>query len=208
MRGLVAVGALVVLVATGASVRAAPACSVEVLNALHVPDVSVTDAAPVAAAGTTPAFCDVHGTVVTKGAGVADGLARFAMQLPEACKRALPILRCRRQRGQPGAVGEHHRPRAWCSGWRAGGDHPDRHRPAQWRRHHREVDAPAGRRARCGEADRFLPSRRARRHRRRPRVRRGLLFREGGARLFRWLLDRRTHGDDGGRALPSRIMKA
>jgi feruloyl esterase len=87
MRGLVAVGALVGLVATGASVRAAPSCSVEALNALHVPDVSVTDATQVAAAGTTPAYCDVHGTVVTKGAGVADGLARFAMQLPEAWQR-------------------------------------------------------------------------------------------------------------------------
>ena len=82
--GLVAVGALAGSVGAAASARAAASCSVETLNALHVPDVSVTDAKPVAAAGTAPAYCDVHGTVVTKGEGVADGLARFAMQLPEA----------------------------------------------------------------------------------------------------------------------------
>jgi feruloyl esterase len=65
---------------------------VEALNALHVPDVSVTDAKPVAAAGTAPAYCDVHGTVVTKGAGVAEGLARFAMQLPEAWQQRFLFL--------------------------------------------------------------------------------------------------------------------
>jgi len=90
--GLAAVGALVGFVGTGASVRAAPSCIVEALNALHVPDVSVTDAKPVAAAATTPAYCDVHGTVVTKGAGVAEGLARFAMQLPEAWQQRFLFL--------------------------------------------------------------------------------------------------------------------
>lgn len=64
----------------------------EALNALHVPDVSVTDAKPVAAAGTAPAYCDVHGTVVTKGAGVSEGLARFAMQLPEAWQQRFLFL--------------------------------------------------------------------------------------------------------------------
>ncbi len=72
--GLAAVGALVGFMGTAASVRAAPSCSVEALSALHVPDVSVTDATPVAAAGTAPAYCDVQGTVVTKGAGVPEGL--------------------------------------------------------------------------------------------------------------------------------------
>ena len=64
----------------------------EALNALHVPDVNVTDAKPVAAAGTVPAYCDVQGTVVTKGAGVAEGLARFAMQLPEAWQQRFLFL--------------------------------------------------------------------------------------------------------------------
>jgi hypothetical protein len=90
--GLAAVGALVGFVGTGTSVWAAPSCSVEALNALHVPDVSVTDATPVVAAGTAPAYCLVQGTVVTKGAGVAEGLARFAMQLPEVWRQRFLFL--------------------------------------------------------------------------------------------------------------------
>jgi feruloyl esterase len=90
--GLTALGVLVGFVGTGASVRAAASCDVEALNALHVPDVIVTEAKPMAAAGTTPAYCDVHGTVVTKGEGVADGLARFAMQLPEAWRHRFVFL--------------------------------------------------------------------------------------------------------------------
>jgi feruloyl esterase len=88
----VAVSALIGFIGSSASVQAAPPCTVEALNALHVPDVSVADAKPVAAAGTVPAFCDVQGTVVTKGAGVAEGLARFAMQLPEAWQRRFLFL--------------------------------------------------------------------------------------------------------------------
>jgi feruloyl esterase len=90
--GLAAIGAVVGIVGTAASVRAAPSCSVEALNALHVPDVSVTEAKSVAAAGTAPAYCDVQGTVVTKGAGVGEGLARFAMQLPETWQRRFLFL--------------------------------------------------------------------------------------------------------------------
>jgi feruloyl esterase len=65
---------------------------VEALNALRVPDINVTDAKPVAGAGTAPAYCDVLGTVVTRGAGVAEGLARFAMQLPEAWQQRFLFL--------------------------------------------------------------------------------------------------------------------
>lgn len=65
------------------SVSAAPACGVDALNALNVANMSLTDAKPVAAAGKVPAYCDVHGTVVTHGSGVGDGLARFEMQVPE-----------------------------------------------------------------------------------------------------------------------------
>ena len=89
---LAAVCAAVGLVGAASSAQAAPACSVEALNALHVPDVSVTEAKPVAAAGTIPAFCDVRGTVVTKGAGVADGIARFALQLPESWQQRFLFL--------------------------------------------------------------------------------------------------------------------
>jgi feruloyl esterase len=90
--GLAAVAALVGFVLTAASARAVPACSAEALNALHVPDVIVTDTTPVVAAGTAPAYCDVQGTVVTKGAGVAEGLARFAMQLPEVWQQRFLFL--------------------------------------------------------------------------------------------------------------------
>jgi tannase/feruloyl esterase len=92
MRIGLAVVCAVVLVGGAVEGQAAPACSVEALNALHVPDVSVTEAKPVAAAAAIPAHCDVRGTVVTKGAGVADGLARFAMQLPEAWQRRFLFL--------------------------------------------------------------------------------------------------------------------
>lgn len=89
---LAAIGVVAGTLGAAASVRAAPSCSVEALNALHVPDVNVTDAKPVAAAGTVPAYCDVQGTVVTKGAGEAEGLARFVMQLPEAWQRRFLFL--------------------------------------------------------------------------------------------------------------------
>ncbi len=70
------------LAAVTSAAQAAPACNVADLNALAVKDVNVTDATPQAAVGAMPAYCDVRGTVVTKGGGVADGIARFAMQLP------------------------------------------------------------------------------------------------------------------------------
>jgi feruloyl esterase len=90
--GTLVVGTLVGFVGSAGSVQAAPSCSVAALNALHVPDVGVTEAKPVAAAATVPAYCDVRGTVVTKGAGVAPGLARFAMQLPEAWQQRFLFL--------------------------------------------------------------------------------------------------------------------
>ncbi len=90
--GLAAVSALVGIATTAVSVHAAPSCTVDALNALHVPDVTVTDAKPVAATGTAPAYCDVHGTVVTRGAGVGEGVARFAMQLPEAWQQRFLFL--------------------------------------------------------------------------------------------------------------------
>ena len=84
-----AVGVLIGFAGTSTPIRAAPSCNVEALNALHVRDVSVTGAKPVAAA---PAYCDMQGTVVTKGAGVAKGLARFAMKLPEVWQQRFLFL--------------------------------------------------------------------------------------------------------------------
>jgi Tannase and feruloyl esterase len=76
--------AALLLVTTASSAFAAPACTTEALNALHIPNISVTDAKTVVATATEPAHCDVHGTVVTRGEGAPDGLAKFAMQLPDA----------------------------------------------------------------------------------------------------------------------------
>ena len=91
--GIAALCAAAGFAAAGASAHAAtPACSVDALTALHVPDVSVTAAKPVAAAGTTPAYCDVQGTVATTGAGVGPGLARFTMQLPDAWQQRFLFL--------------------------------------------------------------------------------------------------------------------
>lgn len=62
---------------------ARPDCVVDALNALQVPDVAVTEAKPVAATSSLPAYCDVFGTIVTRGEGIDDGAARFEIQLPE-----------------------------------------------------------------------------------------------------------------------------
>lgn len=89
---IAAVCAAVGIAGAAGSALAAPACTVEALNALHVADVVVTETKPVAAAGPVPAYCDVIGAVVTKGAGVADGVARFAMQLPDVWQRRFLFL--------------------------------------------------------------------------------------------------------------------
>ena len=78
-----ALTALLLIAATSAA-PASPACTIGDLNALQVPDVTVTQAALVTAKGTTPAYCDVQGTVATHGEGAPDGLAQFAMQLPDS----------------------------------------------------------------------------------------------------------------------------
>jgi len=66
-----------------AASQAAPSCTIEALSALQIPDITITQATPMVATATLPAFCDVQGTVVTKGAGQAPGSARFALQLPQ-----------------------------------------------------------------------------------------------------------------------------
>jgi feruloyl esterase len=72
------------LAGTASAALAAPACTVEALNALHVPNVSVTQATPVAASGAAPAHCAVQATITTHGEGAPDGSARVAVQLPDA----------------------------------------------------------------------------------------------------------------------------
>jgi feruloyl esterase len=72
------------LAGTASPAHAAPACTVEALNALHVPDVNVTQATPRPAGNGAPAHCAVQGTVTTHGEGVPDGSAHVAIQLPDA----------------------------------------------------------------------------------------------------------------------------
>ncbi len=80
------------LAGTAGAAQAMPECNVAALSALKAPDVSVTEAKAVPAAGKLPAYCDVQGTVVTKGAGVAAGQARFAMQLPDSWQQRFLFL--------------------------------------------------------------------------------------------------------------------
>src|SRR5579864_7396714 len=69
-----------VAAALGASpALALPSCSVAALNALGVPNLTVTSAVPSA---TDPTVCVATGTVATSGFGAPDGSARFQVQLP------------------------------------------------------------------------------------------------------------------------------
>jgi len=75
--------AALLLAGTASAALAAPACTTEALNALHVPNLSVTQATPVAATGGTPAHCAVQGTLTTHGEDAPDGSARVVIKLPE-----------------------------------------------------------------------------------------------------------------------------
>src|ERR1700722_12582389 len=75
--------AALLLSGTAPAAFAAPSCTADALNALHVVNLTVTDATPVRGTASAPALCSVHGTVVTQGEGAPNGLASFAMQLPE-----------------------------------------------------------------------------------------------------------------------------
>lgn len=79
-----AMTALAVLLAGSTSAALAhPECSADAMNALHVPGVTVASASPVAASDTTPAWCNVQATIVTRGEGAPDGSARVALQFPD-----------------------------------------------------------------------------------------------------------------------------
>ncbi len=61
---------------------AAPTCAAPSLAALHVAGMKIESAAPVAAAGTDPAYCDVKGSVRTSGEGAGPNQAGFEIRLP------------------------------------------------------------------------------------------------------------------------------
>ena len=75
------------LMAAAGSAHAAANCDAAALNALGVKDLKVTEAKLMPAAAQQPAFCQVQGTVVTRGGGAPEGSARFLMQLPDAWKQ-------------------------------------------------------------------------------------------------------------------------
>ncbi len=78
--------ALGALAAAGLSASPAAAaslgCSVGALTEQGVPNVVITAAVDVPAAGANPEFCDVSGLLKTSGFGAPDGLAHFELQLP------------------------------------------------------------------------------------------------------------------------------
>ena len=80
------------LLAGAASAKAVPSCDVQALRALPIADLAITEAVLIAASNGQPAHCRVSGTVVTRGDGVGEGLARFSLQLPETWGRRLLFL--------------------------------------------------------------------------------------------------------------------
>ena len=92
---LVLLGAVVV----PARARAATACTVDAVAALHVPNVTVLSATPRAAAPPNPAFCLVVGTVRTEGFFAPPGSATFALSLPASWNHKLLVF------GQGGFAG-------------------------------------------------------------------------------------------------------
>lgn len=80
---LVGIGVLIRL-GTGAlpASAAMPNCTPQALSALGVPNLTVASATVVAAAGSTPEYCDVKGTLTTVGEGGPNGAANFQIKLP------------------------------------------------------------------------------------------------------------------------------
>ena len=62
--------------------NATTACSVGAIEGLAVSGVTIVTATAVAAAGTTPAYCDVVGQLNTSGGGAPPGSAGFELRLP------------------------------------------------------------------------------------------------------------------------------
>jgi feruloyl esterase len=70
------------LLAASAGETVIPNCTDAELSAFDIADVTITSATAVAAAGPDPAFCDVFGSVTTRGEGAGAGEAAFRVQLP------------------------------------------------------------------------------------------------------------------------------
>ena len=57
-------------------------CTVAALSSLGVRDITIVSATEVPAAPPNPSYCDVRGSVTTRGDGAADGSAGFEIKLP------------------------------------------------------------------------------------------------------------------------------
>jgi feruloyl esterase len=76
------VAAAALLALAGPAAQAATACDVGDIEALNIEGVTVVSATAVAAAGVTPAYCDVIAQLNTTGWGAPDGSAGFEVRLP------------------------------------------------------------------------------------------------------------------------------
>jgi feruloyl esterase len=70
------------LIAASSAVAALSNCTASAVAALGVPDMSIATVSDVPAAGANPEYCDVKGSVATRGHGVPAGSANFEVQLP------------------------------------------------------------------------------------------------------------------------------
>ena len=146
--------------------------------------------------------CARYGCHTRRGRARRPGDVRDA--IARCLATALLLHGCRRQWGPAGAGGERHRPHL-CA-WQRLRCHRHRHRPHR-QRHRCELVERSERQARSGQDCRFLLSLGAQRHRGGQAACSGLLQRSCPARLFRRLLQRRPHGDDGSRSLSDGLRR-
>ncbi len=99
--GQLALTMLLGIIGAGATMRAWPAstaslpnCAVSVLSGFKVDGVTVKSATNEAAAAPNPEYCWVQGTLITRGEGVAQGLAGFALKLPATWNNRLVFFGC------------------------------------------------------------------------------------------------------------------
>jgi feruloyl esterase len=76
-------GLAALLCVSFAAMPARAECNVPALNALNVPNMTVTSATIVSAAPPNPAYCDIKGSVTTTGENVDPGSANFEVILPQ-----------------------------------------------------------------------------------------------------------------------------
>jgi feruloyl esterase len=87
------------------SARAAPtSCTVAALTKLNVANVTVNSALDVAATSPNPEYCQIVGTLVTKGEGAPDGSALFLLRIPAVWNNRFVFMGCGGSCGSIGSV--------------------------------------------------------------------------------------------------------